>query len=132
MLFYSQRSGTITRDDVVLVSGCYAGRDCTKVSPFVNGKNDPEWEFLHNCGPLPRGIYTPSPLHTIPHLGPCMALSPDPANQMFGRSGFFLHLDNPAHPGQSSDGCIVLPSHNELNAIEYWRAQGENQVTVTV
>ncbi len=38
-----------------------------------------------------------------------MYLQPDPHNQMFGRSGFFMHGDSLAHPGQSSEGCIVMP-----------------------
>ena len=39
-----------------------------------------------------------------------MPLIPDPANQMHGRSGFFLHADSVGNPGSASEGCIV-PVH---------------------
>jgi hypothetical protein len=37
-----------------------------------------------------------------------MYLQPDSANEMHGRSGFFMHADSIAHPGQASEGCIVM------------------------
>lgn len=128
MLFYSQAAGLFTIDGVVTIQGCYSG----------NGvwKNHNASQNVRNSGPLPTGQYTLSPLHTIPHLGPSMALTPAPANTMFGRSGFFVHLDNPAHPGQSSDGCIVLANDSfmtgmaKLQALEKLRASGEDQLTV--
>ncbi len=36
-------------------------------------------------------------------------LTPAPANRMFGRSGFFVHGDSNAHPGEASQGCIIMP-----------------------
>ena len=45
------------------------------------------------------------------HCSPvAMPLIPDPANQMHGRSGFFIHADSIADPGSASEGCIV-PVH---------------------
>jgi hypothetical protein len=129
MLFYSQRKGEWTDDlGEVIASGCYAG----------NGiyKNDPSQQAVKNHGPLPQGQYTISPLHTIPHLGPAMILTPAISNEMFARSDFFAHLDNPAHPGHSSNGCIVFANDGELSGhekqmlIEARRAAGEDQVTV--
>ena len=35
-------------------------------------------------------------------------MTPDPANEMFGRSGFLIHGDSLMHPGCASRGCIVL------------------------
>ena len=132
MLFYSQTKGEWTADDgAVIVSGCYAGMGA--------GKNNSAMEDIHNVGPLPCGRYTISPLHTIPHLGPAMALTPAPMNKMFGRSGFFIHLDNPIHLGASSDGCIVcasdpegpLSGYQKQAKIEELRSAGQDQVTVT-
>ena len=129
MLYYRQSKGEWTDDlGEVIVSGCYAGKGA--------GKNDPSDQEIHGCGPLPQGQYTISPLHTIPHLGPAMALTPAPTNQMFGRSGFFVHLENPAHLGESSDGCIVFASDPTLSGyqkqlvIEARRAAGDGQLTV--
>jgi hypothetical protein len=61
-----------------------------------------------NYGPLPTGSYTIGPAEDSVKLGPvAMPLVPDPANQMHGRSGFFIHADSVANPGTASEGCIV-------------------------
>lgn len=108
--------------------GCYAGGDG---AARPDAKNNPEFQDVHNVGPLPQGQYTIGPLHTVPHMGPCMPLTPEPANSMFGRAGFFVHLDNPAHVGASSDGCIVVPSYADLQKVEMLRVGGADQLTVT-
>ena len=124
MLFYSQSKGEWTDDQgEVIVSGCYAGRG--------QYKNNPGEDATHGLGPLPRGQYTIGPLHTIPHLGPAMALTPAPTNEMHGRWGFFAHLDNPAHPGDSSDGCIVVPGSQWLTKLNNLVTFDQDQVTVT-
>lgn len=132
MIFYEREAGMFS--GAVALGGCYAGMDI--------GKNNVAMQSVHDVGPLPAGVYTIGPLMIHPpgdplrHLGPCMMLTPDPANEMFGRSGFFIHLDNPAHPGFSSNGCIVcqndaamtgLAKLQQLNALV---AAGENRVTV--
>lgn len=123
MLTYSQSRGWWTLEDgPVIVMGCYSGKNACK--------NEPASEFMANIGVLPRGKYTLGPLHTIPHLGPAMPLTPAPTNDMEGRFGFFVHLDNPAHPGESSDGCIVAPSLAALVDLDKRRVAGETQVTV--
>lgn len=126
MLTYRQSVGTLANADHV-ITGCYAGRDGMDA---MKCKNDPASQAVMNWGPLPRNIYTLSPLHVVPHLGPCMALTPSPSGQMFDRSGFFIHLDNPAHVGFSSDGCIVVPSYADLELVETWRSYGEAQIQV--
>lgn len=61
-------------------------------------------------GPLPRGIYTMQPPEDTPKHGPfVMWLTPDPANEMFGRSGMGWHGDSIEHPGLASLGCICSP-----------------------
>ncbi len=130
MLYYSQTKGEWTNAaGLMLVSGCYAG-----MGP---AKNDPGSQRLKNAGPLPQGVYTLGHLQHFGHLGPAMPLVPDVANQMFGRAGFYVHLDNPAHIGYSSDGCIVcqndaaMTGFAKLEALERLRLAGETHVTVT-
>lgn len=101
MFVYNQTTGTLYHGSLLLGTG-YAG----------NGewKNKPAAQTVEGHGPLPVGFYTIGPVHDDPKLGPCvMALTPDAGNQMFGRSAFFLHGDEIAHPGDGSDGCIVQP-----------------------
>jgi hypothetical protein len=97
---WSNSTGTLTHDGAAVATG-YAGHGA--------GKNNPQDEAIPDTGPPPEGLYTIGPPRTDPHLGPvAMPLSPAQATDMHGRSGFWLHADNPAHPGQSSEGCIVL------------------------
>lgn len=75
------------------------------------GRNNPVMESVPNEGPIPRGVYEISNL-TLDHpkLGHyVLELVPFSDNDMFGRSGFFIHGDSREHPGLASDGCIVLP-----------------------
>jgi len=100
MWYYSQRLGTLNQDGVYVAKG-YAGHP-----PHVN---DPTAQAIHNVGPLPQGFYTIGAMFDSPSLGPdIMALIPDQDNEMFGRSGFYMHGDNPRHVGFSSDGCIIM------------------------
>lgn len=109
MLLYSQTAGIFTRDQDIICEGCYAGRG--------DGKDNPDMQGVHGEGPLPQGLYIIGELERLPHLGPCRSLTPAGTNNMYGRSGFFMHLDNPAHPGESSDGCIVMPTYAALESI---------------
>ena len=74
-------------------------------------KNNPAMQNIANQGPLPRGRYT---IGSAMAVGPgktglfVLPLSPDPANQMFGRFGFYMHGDNAAMNFTASDGCIIL------------------------
>lgn len=74
------------------------------------GKNNPEWEMVHDFGPAPRGLYDIGEVVLEhPRVGAfALPLIPRPTNEMFGRAGFFMHGDNPAHIGDSSDGCLVF------------------------
>ncbi len=83
----------------------------TGYSGHNGGINDPSQQSVPNVGPLPQGSYTIGPPHTpIDHLGPnALPLYPDPANEMFGRFGFFIHGDNAAANFTASDGCIIMP-----------------------
>jgi hypothetical protein len=98
---YDQASGALTHDGEMIATG-YAGKPPSKNIPA-----DQDKPFL---GPLPRGGYTiGQPVANGGHMGPyVLPLTPDPANDMFGRDGFFIHGDSITDPGDASDGCIVL------------------------
>jgi len=95
-----------------------------------SGKNNPAMQNVPNVGPLPEGWYTIEPPTNSTHCGQeAFPLRPDAANQMFGRSGFFLHGDDIAHPGAGSDGCIV-PSPPVRDAVKTIVAAGNNRLQV--
>ena len=104
---YHQRTGELVGPDGAHCCFGYAGGNCG-FNP--EGVNNPDKQAVRNVGPLPRGrYYIARPVeHT--HLGPfALPLLPDPANEMFGRGGFFAHDDTPRAPGHASEGCPVLP-----------------------
>lgn len=101
MIRYQISTGALTRDGVPLGAG-YSG------SP--DAKNDPSKCAVHDHGPIPPGRYTIGEPHDSATHGPfAMALTPDPANEMHGRSAFMIHGDSVAHPGAASNGCIIMP-----------------------
>lgn len=102
MLTYHQRSGQMVADDGVVLDTGYAGKG--------SSKNDPDAQDVPNEGPLPRGLYTIlAPVDTKTHGPYVLWLEPDAANQMCGRSSFGIHGDSVVHPGEASEGCIILP-----------------------
>ena len=102
MWIYQQSTGRLTRDGELVAIG-YSGHDIDKNVAAAEGAK--------NMGPLPRGLYSIGEAYTDPHLGPlAMQLTPDASDEMLGRAGFFIHGDSVAHPGDASEGCIVLPS----------------------
>ena len=104
-----QSTGEFTHDDVH-VAWAYSGHG--------EGKNNPAMQSVPNVGPLPRGRWTFGPLENDhPHLGPdVMPLTPVMGTVTFGRSGFFCHGDSISHPGDASDGCLIL-AHNVRLAV---------------
>jgi hypothetical protein len=122
VLTYSQTTGEMrTALDVLLGTG-YAGHG--------EGVNNPTMQSIHNTGPLPQGIYTIGPpVNTTTHGPYVMWLTPDPANEMFGRSGFGIHADEIANPGKrlASTGCIVMSNQARL---AIW-ATADHQLQVT-
>lgn len=102
MWIYQQSTGKLTLNGTLIGTG-YAGHGA--------GKNNPAMQSVHNVGPLPEGFYT---IGAVEAVGPGMTgkyvlpLTPDPKNAMFGRSGFFMHGDNPQMNFTASDGCMVF------------------------
>lgn len=117
---YQITSGTLLNQNSIVVGHGYSGHG--------DGLNNPASCNVKDVGPLPQGSYTIGPPADNPHVGLfAMALTPDPSNEMFGRSGFFIHGDNPQMNHTASDGCIIL-----ANAIRRDIAgSGDNQLTVT-
>jgi hypothetical protein len=106
---YSQTTGQLTGDDGAVLGTGYSGNGA--------GLNNPAMQDVIDRGPLPQGIYTVGhPLNPPDHLGPlAMPLTPDPSNEMHGRSGFFMHGDNSRHDQSASEGCIIMPQLTRLN-----------------
>jgi hypothetical protein len=97
---YEIVSGSLYDATGVLIGVGYSG------SP--EHKNDPEAQSLHNQGPIPAGRYhIGPPQDTVTHGPFVLPLTPDPANEMFGRYGFLIHGDSVVHPGTASQGCII-------------------------
>lgn len=101
MWLYEQTTGSLSSDGNHVAMG-YSGAG--------DGKNNPDAQDQHNVGPLPQGKYTIGAPHDTTSHGPyVLALTPDPANEMFGRSAFLLHGDSVKAPGTASQGCIIMP-----------------------
>ena len=117
MWTYRQASGVLDHDGAIVGVG-YSGAP--------GAKNLPSMQEVHSAGPIPRGLYTISgpcctaQLAAVQNCPSCggfgahkhgpfvLRLTPDRANQMFGRGGFLMHGDSVAHPGTASQGCIVM------------------------
>jgi hypothetical protein len=83
---------------------------CVGYSGKGIGKNNPMYQFSPRLGPIPQGEWHISQPFSHPEKGPlCFRLTPAKDTQSLGRSGFLIHGDSSAHPGEASEGCIVLP-----------------------
>jgi hypothetical protein len=109
---YDIRSGVMRQPDGTVSGIGYSGA--------VGFKNDPANCQLKMRGPIPPGFYTiTKPSFNDPTHGPVvMRLTPDPANNMYGRDGFMIHGDSIEHPGAASEGCIILsrPVREDIEA----------------
>lgn len=90
--------------------------DGVRTQPFDTGysgygscKNRPELQGVKQLGPIPRGKYAIGALTEIAggRVKNAVPLTPDPANDMMGRDGFFVHGDSTVKPGEASEGCII-------------------------
>lgn len=122
MFIYSQRSGVLTRNGIAVSTG-YSGRG--------DGVNNPEMQNIRMIGPCPQGHYTIGHAQTEPKLGPvAMRLAPNPANEMFGRAGFFIHGDNVELDHTASEGCLIF-NLSTRTGISAAVNEGDNQLQVT-
>ena len=110
-----QQTGQMFGPDGVLIGEGYAGNK--------EGLNNPALQARSGVGPLPCGRYTIGPLeatHTTAEghvLTDSAALIPDPANEMFGRSGFRIHGRKSLEDREASNGCIVLDHEPRMKVL---------------
>lgn len=109
MWIYEQRTGRMYADNGALLGVGYSGAgDC---------KNNPATQSMKDRGPIPTGDYRiGSSVDTVTHGPFVLPLTPNPQNEMYGRSGFLIHGDSVVNPGTASEGCIIL-SRDVRNAI---------------
>lgn len=91
-------------------------------------RNNPAFQEVHNAGPIPRGIFIMG-TSTDAHGPISIPLHPHPDNEMFGRSGFYIHGDEIKHPGCASHGCIIAGRTARLEMCASITA-GDNELTV--
>jgi hypothetical protein len=73
-------------------------------------KNNPSAQNVHNLGPIPCGLWRiGKPINTEKHGPFFLPLTPLFSTETFGRSGFGCHGDSIQHPGEASEGCIIMP-----------------------
>lgn len=107
MWTYVQKTGELLRNAQHTEFG-YSGFDDPDTGQ--EGKNNPDLQNVHEVGPIPVGKYViGGPEDTLTHGPFVLPLTPDPVNQMFGRSAFLIHGDSVVSPGTASRGCIIMP-----------------------
>ncbi len=98
---YEQLTGKMLNDAGEVIGIGYSGAG--------NGKNNPEFQDVHNVGPIPQGLYVIGVPHNSQTHGPfVMSLIPDPKTVLFGRDAFLIHGDSVHAPGTASQGCIIM------------------------
>ena len=99
---------TYCQDDGALFFG--AVRLCTGYSGKGAGRNNPSLEDMPNIGPIPKGRWKiDQPPYTDKNKGPLVFRLHPVDHDARGRSGFLIHGDSGEHPGEASEGCIILP-----------------------
>ena len=107
MWVYVQKTGELIAPDGEVLRGNYSGLGV--------GKNNPDAQHVVGIGPIPRGRYFMGAPFDSPEHGPhCIRLTPDAANEMFGRRGFLVHGDSISAPGMASKGCIIASRSTRL------------------
>ena len=101
---FEQDTGNIFDPTGELAGTGYAGGNC---GANPEGINNHSMQDIPLIGPIPLGLFTMGEPVEHSQLGPfAIPLIPDPANEMFGRGGFYCHGDT-AIPMRASEGCIV-------------------------
>ena len=98
-----KQSGQLISPDGTVIAVGYSG------APLA-GKNNPAMQQVRDVGPIPCGKYSiGAPEYTVDHGPYVLRLTPDPANEMYGRAGFLIHGDSIVAPGNASKGCVIMP-----------------------
>lgn len=118
MWLYIQKTGELLHNGAHVGFG-YSGHGI--------GKNNPDMQNVKRVGPLPCGWYTIEKHVDTEDHGPfCLPLTPDAANEMFGRADFLMHGDKIGAPGTASEGCIIQ-AHDVRVDVE---RSGDNRLQV--
>lgn len=107
MWIFNQDNGSVVNDNPKITSHFtgYAGHG--------EGKNNPEMQDVRDVGPIPCGMFSIMPPHDSTKTGSySMVLVPDVDDHLFGRGDFRIHGDSLQHPGEASDGCLILRLHD--------------------
>jgi len=73
-------------------------------------KNNPDAEDVSFMGPIPRGHWRINfPAYNNLHTGHYTLDLTPVGHNAHGRNNFRIHGESSAHPGASSEGCIILP-----------------------
>lgn len=99
---YTQSTGELAHNGEHVGTG-YSGHG--------DARNDPRRQTERGTGPIPCGAWAiEGPPIDTPEHGPfVLHLTPKPGTETFNRSGFLIHGDSVAHPGEASLGCIIMP-----------------------
>lgn len=98
---FQQSTGALTAPDGTLVGHGYSGNGPDLDNPAAQGVID--------HGPIPQGGWIIGTFADRPVVGEFAApLTPCEDTDTLGRSGFYVHGDNPAMDHTASDGCVVL------------------------
>jgi hypothetical protein len=101
MWVYFQSSGNLIHNSLFIAKG-YSGKGIFKDNPYA--------QIRPFQGPIPRGIYKVGTAFNSDKHGPfCLPLEPSGYNEMFGRNEFLVHGDSADHPGDASEGCVIMP-----------------------
>ena len=95
--YYEQHSGIIgvvNGDFFAPLGAGFAGRQ--------DGRNNPKAQSWKGIGPLPRGFYRLRRMAHPRFAAPAIFCEPEAENEMFGRSGFWIH------GGTVSHGCPIF------------------------
>jgi len=105
MWTFKQSTGQLFQDDEFIASG-YSGGNCGKNPDWVNNPDSQE----NHGATIPQGIYTAGEALDHSILGAfAIPLIPDPSNNMYNRSGFYMHGDTSACNQSASEGCLIFP-----------------------
>lgn len=98
---YHRSTGSLFRNGMVVSeASCYSGAP--------GHINDARSEAVVGKGPIPIGVYWCLAPRRHPTLGPvAIPLDPAGSNEMFGRSGFYIHGDNVKQDRSASQGCVI-------------------------
>lgn len=96
---YHQKCGQLFHNGHFVEKG-YSGKGA--------GKDNPQFEATSRVGPIPCGRWKIGPAYTHPEKGPVVMKLTPVGHTAHGRTEFRIHGDSNKHPGDASEGCIIL------------------------